>query len=80
MFLGSKLNSRSNFTKGIPASRRFQSTVMMSSKGDWNFDPLGMNGKPNNPYLSKNPNVWMPDPKSLINQYVNKLGLKQHNL
>ena len=80
MSLGSKLNPRQNFTKGIPSARRFPSTVMMSSKGDWDFDPLGMNGKPSNPYLSKNPNVWMPDPKSLINQYVEKLGFKQHNI
>ena len=80
MSLGSKLNSRQKFTRGIPAARRYPSTVMMSSKRDWNFDPLGMNGKPMNPYLSNNPNVWMPDPKSLINQYVEKLGLKQHNV
>ena len=53
---------------------------MMASNGGSEFDPLGINPKPNNQYLSKNPNVWMPDPNFMINQYVNKLGLKQHDV
>ena len=53
---------------------------MSAQKNDGEFDPLGIK-KSGNPYMTNQQNFKSLDPKSLINQYLEKMGpMKLHNI